>query len=133
MEFLGKNLKTFRKQCHFRRTNRNLPGFCLEDFSHNTNHIAHIKLFERFVVFLPHAVSRHVGLNITLQILHIAEGGFSHHTFGHHTSCDRNFLSFQPGIVVLDFLAVMRLVIFRDNKRVAPLLLKCQKLLSAYL
>ena len=83
-----------------------------------SDHIADIHLLKLFVSFFSDAVSCNVRLNISLQILYIAERCFSHHTFGHHTSCDRNFFSCKLFKILFDLQTVMCLVIFCDHKRI---------------
>ena len=95
VELLRKNLEALGEQRHMRRMDGNLSGLCPEHFSLNADHIAYVQLFELFVVLLAHAVPRHIGLDVAFQILHIAERRLSHHTLGHHASCDGYLLSFQ--------------------------------------
>ena len=97
------------------------------------DHIAHVQFLELFVVLLADAVPRHVGLDIPLQVLHIAERRLPHHTLGHHTPCDGYLFSFQFLKVVFDLLAVVCLLIFCDDKRVLPVLLQLRKFLAAHL
>ena len=114
------------------RMDRDLSGLCPEDFALDSDHVAYVQLFELFIVLFSHAVSRNVGLDIPFQILNIAERCLSHHTLGHHTPCDGYLCSLQLIIAVFDLLAVMCLVILRDNERVFAVLLKLRQLLPAY-
>ena len=108
-------------------------GLSPENLSLDAYDIAHIIFLEIRIGFFTDAVSGHIGLNIALQILHIAEGSLPHDTFGHHTARDGHLLSLQRLEVILDFLAVMGHVIFRDLKRVFAVLLQCGQLLPSHL
>ena len=112
---------------------RDLSGLCPEHFADDADHIAHIQLLEFLIILFSDTVPCHIGLDISFQILHVAEGRLSHDTLGHHTSRDGYLAAFQLIIVVLDLLAVMCLVIFCDHKRVFPVLLQFRKFLAAHL
>ena len=107
MELLREDLQTLRKQRDLCRMDRHLSGLCSEYFSLDSDHITHVKFLEIFICFLAHAVSCNVRLDIPLKILHITERGFSHHTLGHHTSCDGYLFSLQFLKMFFDLLAVM--------------------------
>ena len=133
MELLRKDLKALGEQRYAGCMDGNLTGLCPEHLSGNSDHIADVKLFKLFVILLADTVTRHIGLDISFQILHIAEGSLSHDTLGHHAACDGHLFPFQLLVVILDLLAVVCLVILRDHKRVFPVLLKFRELLAAHL
>ena len=47
---------------------------------------------EILICVLAQVIPAYVALDVSLQVLDVAEGGFSHHTLAHHTSGDGNFL-----------------------------------------
>ena len=59
--------------------------------------------------------------------------GFTHDPFGHHTSGNADFLPFQFVIVILDIRAVMRHIIFSDDKRIPAGFLQLCQLVAANL
>ncbi len=113
--------------------NGNLAGLRLKYDALDTDDITDIQLLECLVGFFAHAVTCNVALNAALKILHIAEGCFTHDTFGHHTSCNPHGLGFQFFKIILDLCAVVGYVVFRDLKRILSVCLKLSQLLAAYL
>ena len=79
VELLRKDLEALGEQCHMGCMDGHLAGLCLKYLALNADHIAYIELLELFIVLLADAVSCHIRLDISLQILHIAERRFSHH------------------------------------------------------
>jgi len=127
MKFFRQYLQTLGKQSYRSRMDRNFTCFCLKYFTGNTHDIADIHFLKCFVFLFSNTVSCHVRLNISLQILHITEGSFTHHTFGHHTSCDGNCLSFIHFKVFSQLCTVISYIVLCDLKRIFSVFLQfCQ-------
>ena len=133
VEFLRKHLQTLGKQLYAFCMNRDLSCLCLENSSSDSYDITDIKLLKIFIVVFTDIVSRNVRLDVSFQILNVAEGRFSHHTFLHDTSRYGNFFIFQFLKMILDFLAVMCHIIFCNQKRVLSSCLKLRQFLTAHL
>ncbi len=113
--------------------NRYLACLSLKDLALDAHNVTHVIFLEIGVRLLAHTVSRHIDLNIPLQILHIAEGSLAHNALAHNTSRNGNAFSFQRVKVVMNFLTVTGYVIFRDLKGISARLLQCRKLLPSHL
>ena len=133
MELLRKDLQALGEQCHMGCVDGHFAGLCPEYFALDADHVAYVQFLELFIIFLAHAVSGHVGLDIAFQILYVAERSLAHHTLGHHASRDGYGFPFQFIKIVFDLLAVMCLLIFRDHERVFAVLLQLRKFLTANL
>ena len=73
MELLRKDLEALRKQCDAACMDGLLPCLCRKDLTLDSYKVAYVKLLKVLVHILPYAVSRHVALDVALQILDIAE------------------------------------------------------------
>ena len=123
VEFFRKHLETLAQQRYFCRMNGDFSGLCLKYFAFDADDITHVVFFEIFVRLFANAVSCHIGLDASLQILNVAERSFSHDTFEHHTTGDGYFFAFQLIKVLFDLHAVMCHIIFCNLERVFSVLL----------
>ena len=131
--FFRQNLKTLGKKHYFGSVKGNLSGFCFKHRSFHAGQIADIHLFEGLIFLFPQAVPGDVALKISLQVLKIAERGFSHNPLGHNTSCNPDIFAFHLFKTILNLPAVSRHVIFRNLKGILSAILKFLKLFSSHL
>ncbi len=108
-------------------------GFGSENLPFDAYNVTHVIFFEIGVRFLAHAVPRHIDLNVSLQILHVAKGCFAHNALAHHTARNGHGFAFQRVKTVMDLLTVMGYVILCDLERVSARLLQGRKLLPSHL
>ena len=111
--------------------NRNLAGLGFEHFPFQTHQISDIHLFECFVFVLSNTVPGYIRLNISFQILDVAERSLAHDAFGHHTTRYGYCFSLQLMEVIFHFLTVMGHIIFGDDKRIFSVFLQFCQFFSA--
>ena len=131
VELLRKNLKALGKERDLCGVDRDLAGLRAEHLAAHADDISDVIFLEILIGLLAQDVPGHVALDISLEILHVAEGSLSHDALGHHTARDCHGLSLQLLKAVLDLLAVMRHVIFRQAEGILPLRLQLRQLVPA--
>ena len=107
--------------------------FGLKDRALHACNVTYVIFLKVRVGIFPHAVPRHINLNIALQILHITKRRLTHNALAHHTAGNGNLPAFQRVEMIPDLKTVMRHIIFCDLKGVFPRLLQSRKLLSSHL
>ena len=112
--------------------NRDLAGLRLEDLPLNPHNIADIIFLKIFIRLFSDTVSCHIGLDIALQILYIAEGCLSHHAFLHDTARHAHNLPFHGVKILSDLCTVMGHIVFGNLKRILSRRLKLRQLLPPY-
>ena len=103
--------------------NRDLAHLCCEYKAFDADDIADIHLLEVFVGIVTELITGYIALDVALEVLDVAERSFTHHTLGHDTSGDGNFLSVIFCVIVFDICAVSILIILCDLERVLALCL----------
>ena len=101
VELLGKDLQTLGQQGYGSGMYGNLAGFRGEYFALDADDVADIILLEILVRIFADAVSGHIGLDASLQVLDIAERCFTHYTLLHDTAGHSHLFAFQRVILSL--------------------------------
>ena len=124
MELLRKDLETLGKQGHGMGMDRDLAHLCSKYKALDPYDIANIHFLEILICVLTQVIPAYVALDVSLQVLDVAEGGFSHHTLAHHTSGDGNLLPLILCVLLFYICAVHSHIIFCDLERVLSVCLK---------
>ena len=130
--FFRKYLKALGKKGNACGVYGNLLRFGLKHFAGNSHNIAYVVLLKIGIRLLSNAVSCHIALNISLQVLNIAEGCLSHHAFLHDTACNGDVFPLHLLIVFFYIPAVGSHIVLRDFKRVFARFLKSGELFPFY-
>ena len=113
--------------------NGNLTHLCSEYKTTDSDDITNIHALEIFVCILAKVITGNITLNVALEVLNVTEGGFTHHTLGHYTSCDGYLFTFPLAVIFLYIRAVYGHIILCDLKRVLVCCLKFCQLFTANL
>src|SRR5574344_491815 len=127
--FFRQRLQALGHQCHLFCMNGDFTGLCLEHKSLYPYNIADIKLFKISIRLFSQRIAGNINLNISRQILYVAEGSLAHDTFAHESACNGHFLAFQLFKVFLDLSAVMAYGEFCNTERILSCFLKSSQLL----
>ena len=133
VELLRKDLKALGEQLNTLCMDGNFACLCLEHHSADADNIADVQLLEIFVGLLADLVPCNVRLDISLQILEVAEGRLSHNALGHHSSCQGYLFALHLLVVFLYLHAVRCHIVLRDLERIPSAFAKLGKFLTAHL
>ena len=129
VEFFRQYLQAFGEQDDFLCVYRNFARFCLEYKAFNTNDVTNVKFFECGICFIADIIAAYIGLHVSVSVLNIAEGRFTHDPFAHQTPRDGNVLFLQRVKIRTDFIAVVCYVIPHNLEGVMSFFLHLRQLL----